>query len=289
MSLSPAAVGQPLPTIAVPVTARMALAFSAGIGETSEADLDDASPAFAASPMYCASLEWRLVTATRNGVLGVAPDEARRAVHVGQDSRFFESLRVGRTVNVAGMVEGVRGTRAGALATTRLNVTDAMTGALLSSTLSTALYRGVAVLGGDQPSEVKVDADRPLSVASEVVETRIQLDRGFAHRYTECAEIWNPIHTERATALLADLPDIIVHGTALWALAGRTLIEHYAPGRRHRLRRLSGRFSAMVTAGTDITIRHGLASRDAGRAVFTVFNSEGKEAVSEGIAEFCET
>ena len=41
----------------------------------------------------------------------------------------------------------------------------------------------------------------------------------LAHVYTECARIWNPIHTDRAVARAAGLPDIILHGTATLALA----------------------------------------------------------------------
>ena len=40
-----------------------------------------------------------------------------------------------------------------------------------------------------------------------------------AHVYTECARIWNPIHTDVAYARAAGLPDIILHGTATLALS----------------------------------------------------------------------
>ena len=76
------------------------------------------------------------------------------------------------------------------------------------------------------------------------------------HVYTECARIWNPIHTERDVALRAGLPDIILHGTATWALAGREVLRAYGDGDPARLKRLHGRFTAMVIPGTSIVVEH---------------------------------
>jgi len=286
MPLRSDAVGHSLRAITLEVTPRMILAFSAAIGETSEAALNDVSPRFAASPMFCASLEWRLVAAARNRVLGVAPQEALRAVHAGQDSRFLRPLRPGGVVKISGRLTSVRRTRVGALSTTRLDITDAASGALFSRTFSTALFRGVEVEGEDREVGPEVEPALPLGAPSELDEAVIPLDRGFAHRFSECARIWNPIHTERVSALGAGLPDIIVHGAGIWALAGRTLLARYAPDEPQRLRRLSGRFSGMVLAGTPITVRYGRSSADPGRVLFSVLNSDARPAISDGVAEF---
>jgi acyl dehydratase len=112
-------------------------------------------------------------------------------------------------------------------------------------------------------------------------ERPITLDRWFAHRYTECASIWNPIHTERRVALAAGLPNIIVHGTALWALAGRTVTAS-RPGRR--LTRLGGTFSAMVEPGSTITVRHAPSAPDLDVVRFEILNAAGRRAVSRGVA-----
>jgi acyl dehydratase len=174
-----------------------------------------------------------------------------------------------------GEILGVRATRAGALSSTRLTVTDAESGVLLSTSVSRALYRGVAVEGEDRPEAPTIFDAPPTGESTATVETNIPLDRGFAH-----------LHTERAVAREAGLPDIIIHGTAIWALAGRTLIERYSPNRSLLLRRLSGRFSAMVPAASAITVRHARLAADPGRVIFTVLNAEGNAAVSEGVAEF---
>lgn len=267
--------------MSIAVTPRMALAYSAGLGDTS--CLDDAAGHFAASPFFCVSLEWQLVIAARNEMLGVTPAEAVRAVHAGQSTRFLKPLRPGQTVTVSGRILEVRKTRAGALSVTQLDVTGA-DGMTITSTLSTGVFRGVGVDGEDRCTSGASPAAVPPRMFA-VEQTIIPLDRGFPHRYTECAAIWNPIHTERKAALAAGLPDIIVHGTALWALAGTALLARFASGAPGRLKNLSGRFAAMVVAGTAITVRHGPISGD-GEVSFEVLNEQGDKAVADGRATF---
>ena len=208
------AVGKPLPAIEMQVTPRMALAYSAGIGEKAEAAYDDTVDGFTALPFFCVSPEWQFVVSARNAQIGVTPQEAIRAVHAAQHTEFRTPLKVGRRVRVTGSIISVRQTRAGALSTTRMDIVDVESGARISSTHSDAIFRGVGVSGGDRLDEQGVEEDPPALDASRAAESVIALDRGFAHRYSECASIWNPIHTERRVALAAGLPDTIVHGTA---------------------------------------------------------------------------
>jgi acyl dehydratase len=281
MPVNSALVGGVLPTLTIAVTPRMALAYAAGIGAVDA--LDDARADFAALPFFCVSLEWQLVIAARNRMLGVSSDEAIRAVHVGQQTRFFAPLRPEQDVRVSGRILEVRRTRAGALTISELNVT-AEGGTEISSTRSAGLYRDVEVAGEDRSI-----ADMPLAAPSvppsDIRETSIALDRGFAHRYSEAANIWNPIHTERRVALAAGLPDIIVHGTALWAIAGKVLVDRFAPGAPQRLASLSRRFAAMVLAGTSIVVRHGVDAHS-GAVSFTVLNDRGQQAIASGSAAF---
>ena len=79
------------------------------------------------------------------------------------------------------------------------------------------------------------------------------------------------------------MPDIILHGTATWALAGRELIRKRADGDPTRLRRLHGRFTGMVIPGVPIEIRIGPAHGSL--VAFDVLNAQGKAAISDGIAE----
>merc|ERR1719203_342704 len=68
-----------------------------------------------------------------------------------------------------------------------------------------------------------------------------------AHVYTECSRIWNPIHTDKAAALAAGLPDVILHGTATLAKAVSVLIKHYAESEPASVERVvAGSFGGMV-------------------------------------------
>jgi len=276
-------VGHRLPEQRLRVTPRMALAYAAGIGDQSSVCADDMSPGFMAHPAFCVSPEWRLVLQNRMSGMGLTPDETMRGVHAGQNSRFFSPIRPGSDIRVTGEVVEVRGTKAGALVRTRLEIEEAETAEPLCSTLTTALYRGVAAVGAASAADSLEDVTETWSAPATSARVTLPLDRMFAHRYSECADIWNPIHTERRAALAAGLPDIIVHGTALWALAGRELIGAYTPDEPQRLKSLNGRFSAMVIAGEPITIVHGKGSSP-GEVMFSVLNAAGEEAVSRGVA-----
>ena len=284
MPLDAAIVGRQLPTQQMRVTPRMALAYAAGIGDGNDVCADDAHPDFMAHPAFCVTPEWRVVIENRTRGMGLAPAETLRGVHAGQNTTFLKPVRPGIEISIGGKVVDARGTRAGALVRSLLEISDVATGETLTSTLTTALYRGVEVIGASPAIDPIEDVTEHWTAAGGWQSLTIPLDRLFAHRYSECADIWNPIHTERRVALAAGLPDIIVHGTALWALAGRELISAYAPGAPDRLASLNGRFSAMVLAGDPISIRHGRAPN--GDIVFTVLNAAGAEAISKGIATF---
>ncbi len=276
MPLSSSMVGSQLPPADVVLTARSALAFAAAIGE--RADL--AERATCACPLQCVSLEWKVVDQPERRT-GLSQDEARRFVHAGQASTFHAPLPVGHAYRVSGRIEAVRATRAGALTRTRLDVNDRETGVLVSSTLSTAIARGVEVEGEDRGP---LDDTTPSGDFEVEHEATVEIDPWFSHRYTECADIWNPIHTELAVALAAGLPGLIVHGTALWALAGREIAARYAAGRIDAIRALSGRFSAMVAPGTTVTVRMGWSTDDPATILFALLNAEGRPAVSAGVA-----
>lgn len=111
---------------------------------------------------------------------------------------------------------------------------------------------------------------------------RIPIPREMPHVYSECANIWNPIHTERAVALAAGLPDIILHGTATWALAGLTLLRRYADNDVGALKRITGRFSGMIIPGETIEVRHNRTP--SGAIAFEVRTEAGTMAISQGLA-----
>ena len=288
MPLSTAAAGSELTPSTMDVTVREVLAYAAGIGDTCDGVFDDArNGGVAATPSYCVSLEWPVVSRGRGSeLLGGEPQELRRGVHASQDSHFHRPIRPGDSLTTRGRYVGIRSTRAGVLLTTRLDTVDGE-GRPVTTSWSRSIFRGVDTTGPNAETEPAPDTPRLAFGENGRRRSEIFVPREMPHVYTECARIWNPIHTEREVALAAGLPDIILHGTATWALAGREVLRAFGGGDPRRLRRLHGRFSAMVIPGTSITVEHAPAGEADGGAVqvaFRVLNAEGQEAVSQGVA-----
>ncbi len=268
------------------MSARAVLAYAAGLGASEAAFLDDAQgPGLRALPFQCVSLEWPVVVSLRAALRdSLSEAEARRGVHAVQDSTFHRPIRPGDRLETAGELVGVRAARAGVAILCRLITRDRTTGEPVTTTWTSSIYRDV-VLSGEacalaEPPALSADQAEPPGHAAEAV--TIQIAREAPHVYSECARIWNPIHTERAMALAAGLPDIILHGTATWALAGLTILRRYAECDVAALKRLTGRFSGMVIPGETITVRH--EPGPSGVVRFEVRKADGGVAISQGVA-----
>jgi acyl dehydratase len=271
--------------ITADVDTRWVLAYAAGLGFDRALCLDDAQPGGPAVPSsFCVGPEWLLAgDPARANILGLAPEERLRGVHAFQDSEFHRPFRAGTRVLVASELRYMRSTRAGTLLATLLTSHDADSGALLCESWSGAMLRGVPCdadeVGTPPPYLAEMLPAPPADAAQALVPT----EYGLPHSYSECARIWNPIHTERAVALRAGLPDIILHGTATWALAGREVLRAHAGGDVRRLRRLAGRFRAPVLAGDTLVVRH--AATADGRIAYAVQAGGGAVAMDGGLVE----
>ena len=279
-------VGLDLSPVEMDLTARRILAYAAGLGASEPAFLDDAqSGGLRALPFQCVSPEWPVLVSMRN-VLGDAlvADEARRGVHAIQDSTFHRPMRAGVRLVSGGRLMSATRIKAGVLTACRLETRDRDSGQLLTTSWTSSIYRDVE-LDGDPLTITAAPALEaqdvaPLGPDAEVA--TIQIAREMAHVYTECADIWNPIHSERQVALAAGLPDIILHGTASWALAGLTVLRRYGSSDVAALKRITGRFTGMIIPGEAITVRHQPGA--SGSVRFEVRNASGALAISQGVA-----
>ena len=209
-------------------------------------------------------------------------------MHVLQDARFFHPIRPGVTVEARGVIREVRPVRSGALIRYGFTVRDLDSGVDLVDTRSISIYRDVAVNGAPRSLDEgapRADATEPIDLVT-AASVRVSVPRSFAHIYTECADIWNPIHTERAVALVAGFPDIILHGTAIWAIAGREVLKAHAEGGTLRLGRLAGRFSDNVIMPDTLTVRHRVIRGTPRNICFDVLRGDGTVVLADGHAEF---
>jgi acyl dehydratase len=276
-----AAVGMTSSPSRLEVSTRLTQAYAAGLGDSNPRYFDDAGLDVVAAPAFCVSFEWPVFLGlTSMAPLGTDRSVRLRGVHALQDSTFHRAIRPGDVLVTTGTLVEVRATRAGAWGLVRLDTRDERSGEAAVTSWYGSIYRGVAVDGAD----VRIDAPAPFAdgtAAAFTERVEIPIPREAAHVYTECARIWNPIHTERRVALEAGLPDILLHGTATWALAAREIVDRLAGGDPLRLSRLSGQFRAQVIPGSTIVVEAGCTGS---RVDFGVRNAAGEPAIAAGRA-----
>lgn len=288
MPLSSATVGISGEPLVQEIEARWTMAYCAGLGDTLPCYLDTRRPeGVIAHPLFPVCFEWPVLLAARRflGNESLTADESLRGVHATHDLILHRIVRAGDRLTTCATIVGVERRKPGAYQVVRLDTTDAA-GTPVCTTWYGTLYRGVEVEGPDRPAtDIPVSPGPVDGSAPAWAEVPILIPATAAHVYTECARIWNPIHTDTATAARAGLPGIILHGTATLALAVSRVLEVEAGNDPERVRRVAARFGAMVRMPSEIVVR--ILSRGAtpdGDVVrFEVRNLNGGLAVREGL------
>jgi acyl dehydratase len=263
------------------VDARWLMAFAAALGETAPCYLDTTDPdGLRAHPLFPVAYEWPAALALRAAL----PDAvAVRGVHLTHDLALDRLPRAGDRLHTIGVMTRVAPRASGTLVVTRLDTVDAA-GRPVSRTAYGSLYRGVAGEAADAPDLAPAGPAPPAAPAALRWSAAVPVAATLAHVYSECARIWNPIHTDRAVARAAGLPDPILHGTATLGLAVSRVLAADGGGRPERVRRVAGRFGAMVGLPSTLTVE-GLGAVDTadGRWVgFRVLTADGRPAVRDG-------
>lgn len=275
MNLSADIVGASAGPLEHRVDARWIMAYSAGLGETDPRYYDTATQgAPAVHPLFPVCYEWPASNAIRD--LAALKPIAGLLVHAQHELTIHRPVRAGETVRTSAQIVAAEPRSPGAFVVYRFE-TRGSDNAVITTTDFGTLYRGVRL---DRRAGEAVRDPAPLKGTLEPIGD-IAVSATAAHVYTECARIWNPIHTERRVALDAGLPDILLHGTATWAHAAREVVDRFAGGDPLRLRRLSGQFRAQVIPGSTIVFE---AGRTGDRVDFVVRNEKGEAAIANGRA-----
>lgn len=269
------------------VDARWTMAYAASIRDHSPVYLDTTRPdGVVAHPVFAVCPEWPVIVSSRaaSEAAGVSAAEVLTSVHATHDTIIHRLVRPGDVVTTSLQFVGLVAKKPGAMSSIRLRTVDA-DGLPVATTTQNGIYLGCEVDGDEVP-----DPEPPAALNVERVgdpeERTVEIFAGDAHTYTECARIWNPIHTNRAVAIASRLPDIILHGTANLAHGVTTVVDLRADGDPHRVRRIVGRFAAMVRLPSTMTVRvwpriaHGAGSW---AVPFEVLNGDGEAAVRDGI------
>jgi acyl dehydratase len=209
--------------------------------------------------------------------LGIGADIAPFGVHATHALTIHRPPRAGDTLHTTARVIAVEPRRAGTLVTVRFTTRDAE-GAAVTTTDYGSVYRGVTLAEPASPTA----RPEPAAATDVAWQEDVEIGAGAAHVYTECARIWNPIHTDIAVARAAGLPDIILHGTATLALAVSRVVVRAAAGDGRRVRTVQARFTSMVRLPSTLTVR-GYASRD-GAIAFDALAAGGARVVQGALS-----
>jgi acyl dehydratase len=272
LKLSSAIAGESAGPLQHAIDARWLMAYSAGLGEA-DPRYYDTQRGVMAHPLFPVCYEWPVAQPLR--ALPALKPLFPLLLHAQHDLVIHRPPRAGDELAVAARIVAVTQRRPGAFVVFRFEARDA-TGAPVTTTDFGALYRGVSVEGGERRVEDVADPPAPPAVLPKVRE--IPVPANAAHVYTECARIWNPIHTDIAYARAAGLPDIILHGTATLALSISSMLGAFGKDPA-RVRRVQCRFAGMVLMPS---ILHLHAAAEGGRILFETRNAEGEAAISRG-------
>ena len=280
MPLQPTALGVDLGSIDAVCDARWLMAYAAGVPDGRPEFRDTA--ALAVHPVFPVAPEWELVMTARSAYGGLSPDEVRRGIHVEHDLVLHRPVRAGERVRVSARVTAVGRRRAGATQRTVFTAVDEQGGVVWRTAMG-SLYLGVE-LSGEPQSLDDGWPERPSPPVGEPLASQGSYVRPVdAHVYTECGRIWNPIHTDAEAARRAGLDRPILHGTATLA-RGVSIAADLADVPVASVRRVIGRFGAMVDLDTTITVR--LLGLDEHSLAFDVLTVDGRVAVADGVLAF---
>lgn len=290
MPLSAASVGKRGKRFVQRADARWLMAYAAGIGQSSPRYFDTTArngeqSALVAHPLFPVCVEWPVILDLPNiehqGELEV--QEAGRGVHALHDLHLHRPIVAGETLYTTATIVGVEARKPGAFQSLRLDSVDGE-GRPVATTWQGSLYRGVAVSGSDKVAQGWPEMPPLPPVLQPAGEDDVVISAGAAHVYTECARIFNPIHTDRSVALAAGLPDIILHGTASLAHAVNVVIDKCLVGDSTRVRRVAGRFAGMVLMPERLRVR--LRHADSSGCFFAVEDSGGSPVITAGYIGF---
>jgi acyl dehydratase len=287
MPISSEIVGRVGEPVVHTIDARWTMAYAACLGDLTPEYLDTrVRPDVLAHPLFPVCYEWPLFLDPRCMPTDLPAEERVRGVHFTHDVTLHRPIRAGLELTTRATLVNVEARRSGAYQLSRLDTVDS-NGDMVSTTWYGMLLRGVEVVGGDRTLD---DAGPTLEAAPDL-ESGLGNEQSRKHSipiaanaalvYTECARIWNPIHTDAAIAEAAGLPEPILHGTASLALAVSRVVAECFGGEAERVVRIGGRFGAMVRMPSTLTLRIGPVQGDSVR--FEVLEPGRGRAVRDGL------
>ncbi|WP_051198459.1 MaoC/PaaZ C-terminal domain-containing protein [Gordonia shandongensis] len=145
---------------------------------------------------------------------------------------------------------------------------------------SSMFLRGYGGFGGD-PGPVD-DWERPTRPPDVEVTLPVRRDQGLVYRLTGDR---NPLHSDPALARRAGYDRPILHGMCTFGFTGRAVLHGIAGSDPARLTEMSGRFSAPLLPGQDITVAMWV---DGDQVRFRTTDQDGTTVIDRGRARVTE-
>lgn len=249
-------------------------AFAAAVGDTRE-EFFDLDRGIVGHPVFPVCIEWPLIEQGAPGI-ELSTETLRLGLHVGHRIRMRAPLRPGEEVRTEARLHRAEARTNSALIVTEFRTTT-LDGTPLVTTQVSTLYRDVRLEGG----EITAPAEKPRPSGAAVLArvATFETSETNAVVYSECARIWNPIHTDIRVARAAGLADTVLHGTEMLARA----VSAVSPDRTD-LTGVECRFTNPVFPGMTLSVHAGRTRPDA--IAFDVRAADGTPVLADGLLTF---
>ena len=271
--------GTEVGALSTSLDARWMMAYSAALGVDDARYYDtlaEAGPL--AHPLFSVCYEWPAVLALR--AKAMRESWALLGVHSTHHVIIHRPPSASDRLLTRAQIIVVRPSRAGTLVVARLSTVD-RNGRPVTTTDYGSVYRGVATEGEARvPIEPLARPAAPPSTGPRW-SAPVSVGARASHVYSECARIWNPIHTDVAVARSAGLAAPILHGSATLALAVSQVIREDLDGDPARVKEIAVRFTGRVYMPSTLTVRgHGRAGD---LLAFDAIDERGESVLSDGV------
>jgi acyl dehydratase len=271
--------GTEVGALSTSLDARWVMAYSAALGVDDPRYYDTlATDGPIAHPLFSVCYEWPAVLALR--AKAVRESWALLGVHSTHHVIIHRLPATADRLLTRAQIIVVRPSRAGTLVVARLATVD-RNGRPVTTTDYGSVYRGVTTDGEARGQVEPLARPSPPDSAEPRWSAPVFVGSRASHVYSECARIWNPIHTDIAVARSAGLAAPILHGSATLALAVSQVIGHDLDGDPARVREIAVRFTGLVFMPSTVTVRgRGRAGDVFG---FDAVDAHGEPVLSDGI------
>src|SRR5262252_2748823 len=233
--------------------ARWLIAYTASLGLDDSRYYDTlAAEGPLAHPLFSVCYEWPAAVALRGKTVRDA--WVLLGVHATHHVVIHRCPRADDRLLTRAQIIEVRPSRAGTLVVARFATVD-RNGRQVTTTDYGSVYRGISTQAEVRaPVDPLPRAERPGADVTRWTAT-IPVAARAAHVYSECARIWNPIHTDVAVARMAGLAAPILHGSATLALAVSQVVQHELEGDPARVREIAVRFTGPIPMPSSFVVR----------------------------------